>query len=182
MTKARHDRRLVPRPAPIGICHECFGHLRQSGGRDVGGVFHSGNRSWFCGCSIDWWLIKDAPEEAGFSGLRHRRRVVRPDARRAFNDGSAEERFSPARLMLLIACDRIDVGNFPQRHHARGILPFSRRGEAAGRGIFFLKHWGLLICVSSASSAALLGGWVSDQICINRGAARRRRCCARSFS
>ena len=30
---------------------------------------------------LDWWLIKDTPEDADFPALRHARRVLGPDAR-----------------------------------------------------------------------------------------------------
>jgi hypothetical protein len=83
---------------------------------------------------LDWWLIKGFAGGGGFSALRHLRRVVRPDARGIFRDGSAEKSFRQ-QADVAGGMRRVDGRRVPLQHDPV-VFHLCRGSEAAGRGIF----------------------------------------------
>jgi OPA family glycerol-3-phosphate transporter-like MFS transporter len=108
---------------------------------------------------IDWWLIKDTPEEAAFppfdtadasSGQMHVQLTTLDLFRKVF----------ASRLMLTIAFIGLTVGVL--RNGIMNWYPiFAADSPQPGAG-FFTQHWGLLICVFGIIGG-FAGGWVSDK-------------------
>ena len=109
---------------------------------------------------LDWWLIKDAPEDAGFSHL---------DTRDA-SSGQMHVEFSvldllkkifTSRLMLFIASVEFTSGVF--RYSMTQWYPVFAN-EMKQRGAeFFAQHWGWLICIFGIVGG-FAGGIVSDKL------------------
>ncbi|HUI05845.1 MAG TPA: MFS transporter [Verrucomicrobiae bacterium] len=109
---------------------------------------------------IDWWLIKDTPEEAGFapfdtcdasSGQMHVNFTTMDLLRKVFT--------SP--LMLLIAVVELTSGVF-RNGITQWYFIFAHEVKQPGAG-FFLSHWGLLICVFGIVGG-FVGGLISDKM------------------
>jgi OPA family glycerol-3-phosphate transporter-like MFS transporter len=108
---------------------------------------------------LDWWLIKDTPEEAGFpafdtddasSGQMHIE----------LNTLDLLKKVFASRIMLTVAAIGITAGVL-----RNGIMNWYRvfAGEAKEPGTaFFSGHWGLLVCVSGILGG-FVGGLVSDK-------------------
>jgi len=109
---------------------------------------------------LDWWLIKDTPEEAGFahldtcdasSGQMHVEFSVLDLLKKIFT--------SP--LMLLIACVELTSGVF--RYSMTQWYPtFGHETQQPGAE-FFLNHWGLLLCLFGIMGG-FAGGLISDKM------------------
>jgi OPA family glycerol-3-phosphate transporter-like MFS transporter len=108
---------------------------------------------------LDWWLIKDTPEEAHFppfdthdasSGQMHVELSTRDLLKKVFG--------SP--LMLLFASVELTAGVL-----RNGIMQwytiFAREVEQTGAE-FFVKHWGLLLCLFGIIGG-FAGGLISDK-------------------
>ena len=108
---------------------------------------------------MDWWLIKDTPEEANFppfdtadasSGLMHLELTTWELLRKVF----------ASRLMLTIAFIGLTVGVL-----RNGIMNwysiFAAEVKQPGAE-FFTNHWGLLVCVFSIIGG-FVGGGISDK-------------------
>jgi len=107
---------------------------------------------------IDWWLIKDTPEEADFahfdthdasSGQMHIELSTMDLLKKVFA--------SP--LMLLIAAIGLTSGIF-RNGITQWYFVFAAEVKQPGAE-FFLQHWGLLLCVFGIIGG-FAGGWVSD--------------------
>jgi OPA family glycerol-3-phosphate transporter-like MFS transporter len=108
---------------------------------------------------IDWWLIKDTPEEASFppfdpadasSGQMHVELTVWDLFRKVF----------ASRLMLTIAFIGLTVGVL--RNGIMNWYPIFAVDSKQPDAKFFTQHWGLLICVFGIIGG-FAGGWVSDK-------------------
>ena len=108
---------------------------------------------------LDWWLIKDTPEEAGFpafdtcdasSGLMHIEFTTMELLRKVFT--------SP--LMLLIATVELTSGVF-RNGISQWYLIFANEVKQPGAG-FFAEHWGWLLCIFGIIGG-FAGGLVSDK-------------------
>jgi len=108
---------------------------------------------------LDWWLIKDTPEDAGFqhldpadasSGLMHIELTTMDLLKKVFT--------SP--LMLMIAMIELTSGVL-----RNGIMTwyfiFAKEVKQTGAE-FFLDHWGLLLCFFGMAGG-FAGGLVSDK-------------------
>lgn len=108
---------------------------------------------------LDWWLIKDTPEAAGFapfdthdasSGQMHVE----------FTTLGLLKKVLTSPLMLLIACVEFTSGIF-----RNGIMNwyavFTREIKQPGTE-FFVEHWGLLVCVFGIIGG-FAGGFMSDR-------------------
>jgi MFS transporter, OPA family, glycerol-3-phosphate transporter len=109
---------------------------------------------------IDWWLIKDTPEEADFahfdthdasSGQMHVELSTADLLKRVFAN----------KLMLLIALIGLTSGIF-RNGITQWYFVFAAEVKQPGAE-FFLKHWGLLLCVFGIIGG-FAGGWVSDHV------------------
>lgn len=108
---------------------------------------------------LDWWLIKDTPEEAGFapfdthdasSGQMHVEYSTRDLLRKVFT--------SP--LMLIIAAIELTSGVF-RNGITQWYFIFAKEIKQPGAE-FFLNHWGLLLCLFGIAGG-FAGGLVSDK-------------------
>ncbi|MFI5357403.1 MAG: MFS transporter [Opitutales bacterium] len=108
---------------------------------------------------IDWWLIKDTPEEAGFpafdthdasSGQMHIELTTADLLRKVFT--------SP--LMWMIAAVELTSGVF-RNGTTQWYTIFAREVPQTG-ATFFAAHWGWLICVFGIVGG-FAGGLVSDK-------------------
>src|ERR1022692_3351947 len=115
---------------------------------------------------IDWWLIKDTPEEAKFpafdthdasSGHMHVELSTLDLLKKVF----------ASKLMLLIALIGLTSGIF-----RNGIMNwyyiFSAQVKQPGAE-FYNDHWGLLVCLFGIVGG-FFGGWVSDNLFQSRRA------------
>ena len=109
---------------------------------------------------IDWWLIKDTPEEADFpsfdthdasSGQMHIELSTMDLLKKVFA--------SP--LMLLIAVIGLTSGIF-RNGITQWYFVFAAEVKQPGAE-FFLQHWGLLLCVFGIIGG-FAGGWMSDHL------------------
>ena len=109
---------------------------------------------------IDWWLIKDTPEEAGFapfdtcdasSGQMHLEFTTMDLLKKVFT--------SP--LMLLIATVELTSGVF-RNGITQWYFIFAHEVKQPGAS-FFLSHWGLLICIFGIVGG-FTGGLISDKM------------------
>ncbi len=108
---------------------------------------------------LDWWLIKDTPEEADFphfdthdasSGQMHIELTVRDLLKKVF----------ASRLMLLIACVELTGGVF-RYSMTQWYTIFA--GEVKQPGAeFFSQHWGWLLCIFGIIGG-FAGGLISDK-------------------
>ena len=108
---------------------------------------------------IDWWLIKDTPEEARFpafdtadasSGQMHVTLTAWDLLRKVF----------ASRLMLTVAFIGLTVGVL--RNGIMNWYPIFAADSKQPGAAFFARHWGLLICVFGIIGG-FAGGWVSDK-------------------
>ena len=109
---------------------------------------------------LDWWLIKDAPEEAGFPHLET------CDA----STGQMHVEFSvldllkkifASPLMLLIAVVELTSGVF--RYSMTQWYPTFAAEESPTASEFFTGHWGLLLCMFGIVGG-FAGGLISDKL------------------
>jgi OPA family glycerol-3-phosphate transporter-like MFS transporter len=109
---------------------------------------------------VDFWLIKDLPEEAGFphfdtcdasSGQMHVEFSVLDLLKKIF----------ASRLMIFIACVELASGVFRYSIWT-WYLPFSKAAPQTGAE-FFALHWGWFMCVFGIVGG-FAGGIVSDRI------------------
>jgi len=107
---------------------------------------------------VDWWLIKDTPEEANFpafdthdasSGQMHIELTTADLLKRVF----------ASKLMLLIALIGLVSGVF-RNGIQNWYFIFAAEVKQPGAEIF-KDHWGLLLCVFGIVGG-FFGGWVSD--------------------
>jgi len=115
---------------------------------------------------LDWWLIKDTPEQAGFlpfdthdasSGQMHIEFTSRELLKKVFT--------SP--LMLLIAAIELTSGVF-RNGIAQWYTIFAKEVKQPGAE-YFAAHWGLLLCVFGIIGG-FAGGLVSDKFFQSRRA------------
>jgi len=108
---------------------------------------------------LDWWLIKDTPEEAGFpafdthdasSGQMHVELTAMDLLKKVFT--------SP--LMLLIAVVELTSGVF-RNGIAQWYFIFAKEVKQPGAE-FFLQHWGWLLCIFGIIGG-FAGGLISDK-------------------
>jgi len=109
---------------------------------------------------LDWWLIKDAPEGAGFphldtcdasSGQMHVEFSVLDLLKKIF----------ASRLMIFIACVELTSGVFRYSIWT-WYLPFSKGVQQTGAE-FFAQHWGWFICIFGIIGG-FAGGILSDRV------------------
>jgi len=109
---------------------------------------------------LDWWLIKDTPEEAGFASF---------DTHDA-SSGQVNVDFTATQLlwkvftsplMLLIACVELTSGVF-RNGIAQWYFIFANEVKQPGAE-FFLQHWGWLLCIFGIVGG-FAGGLVSDKL------------------
>ena len=110
--------------------------------------------------ALDWWLIKDTPEEAGFppfdtcdasSGQMHVEFSVLDLLKKIF----------ASRLMLMIAIVELTSGVF-RYSITQWYLTFADEVKQAGTE-FFVDHWGLLLCLFGVVGG-FAGGLISDKL------------------
>ena len=115
---------------------------------------------------IDFWLIKDTPEEANFpafdthdasSGQMHVELSTLDLLKKVF----------ASKLMLLIALIGLTSGIF-RNGIQNWYFIFAAEVKQPGAE-FFLNHWGLLLCVFGIIGG-FFGGWVSDNLFQSRRA------------
>ena len=108
---------------------------------------------------LDWWLIKDTPEEADFphfdthdasSGRMHIE----------FSTLDLLKRVFTSRLMLLIACVELTGGVF--RYSMTQWYPIFAAEVKQPGAEFFSQHWGWLLCIFGIIGG-FAGGLVSDK-------------------
>jgi len=109
---------------------------------------------------MDWWFIKDVPEEAGFphfdtcdasSGQMHVEFTVLDLLKKIF----------ASRLMIFIACVELTSGVFRYSIWT-WYLPFSKGVPQNGAEIF-AQHWGWFICIFGIIGG-FAGGIISDRV------------------
>ena len=109
---------------------------------------------------LDWWLIKDTPEEAGFASF---------DTHDA-SSGQMHVEFTALQLLakvftspliLLIACVNLASGVF-RNGITQWYFIFGREFKQPGAE-FFIEHWGLLLCLFGIVGG-FAGGLVSDKV------------------
>ena len=109
---------------------------------------------------LDWWLIKDSPEEAGFphfdthdasSGQMHIELTVLDLLKKVFT----------SRLMLLIACVELTGGVF-RYSMTQWYSIFAAEVKQPGAE-FFSQHWGWFTCVFGIVGG-FSGGLISDKL------------------
>ena len=115
---------------------------------------------------MDWWLIKDTPEEAGFpafdthdasSGQMHVELSTLDLLKKVF----------ASKLMLLIALIGLTSGIF-RNGITQWYFIFAAEVKQPGAE-FFEQHWGLLLCIFGIVGG-FFGGWVSDNLFQSRRA------------
>jgi OPA family glycerol-3-phosphate transporter-like MFS transporter len=115
---------------------------------------------------LDWWLIKDTPEEANFphfdthdasSGQMHIELTTADLLKKVLT----------SRLMILIAFVELTSGVF-RNGIAQWYLPFAKEVNHPGTQ-FFVDHWGLLLCVFGIVGG-FAGGLISDKLFNSRRA------------
>ena len=115
---------------------------------------------------IDWWLIKDTPEQAKFphfdthdasSGHMHIELSTLDLLKKVF----------ASKLMLLIALIGLTSGIF-RNGIQNWYFIFAAEVRQPGAE-FYLKHWGLLLCLFGIVGG-FLGGWISDRFFESRRA------------
>jgi OPA family glycerol-3-phosphate transporter-like MFS transporter len=108
---------------------------------------------------MDWWLIKDTPEEAGFPPFDP------ADA----SSGQKEEKLSAIGLLKKVFCSRllmlVALVEFTSGVLRNGVYQwyFVFAHEVAQPGAeFFLENWGLLLCIFGIVGG-FAGGLISDK-------------------
>jgi OPA family glycerol-3-phosphate transporter-like MFS transporter len=126
---------------------------------------------------MDWWLIKDSPEEAGFppfdaadasSGRMHIELTT----------GELLKKVFASRLMLTIGAIGITVG-VVRNGIMNWYLVFAK-GSNQPETAFFTKHWGLLLCIFGILSG-FVGGGLSDKFFQSRRGPPAAICSATTF-
>ena len=115
---------------------------------------------------LDWWLIKDTPEEADLtafdtadasSGQMHVELSTMDLLKKVF----------ASKLMLLIALIGLTSGVF-RNGVTQWYFVFAAEVQQPGAE-FFKAHWGFLLCVFGIAGG-FMGGWVSDHLYQSRRA------------
>jgi OPA family glycerol-3-phosphate transporter-like MFS transporter len=115
---------------------------------------------------LDWWLIKDTPEEAAFP----------PFDTHDASSGQMQVELSTldllkkvfaSKLMMLIALIGLTSGIF-RNGIQNWYFIFAAEVKQPGAE-FFEKHWGLLLCLFGIIGG-FLGGWISDRFFQSRRA------------
>jgi OPA family glycerol-3-phosphate transporter-like MFS transporter len=123
---------------------------------------------------LDWWLIKDTPEEADFppfdtadasSGQMHVELSTLDLLKKVF----------ASKLMLLIALVGLTSGVF-RNGVTQWYFVFAAEVKQPGAE-FFEAHWGFLLCVFGIVGG-FFGGWVSDHLYQSRRAPPAAFLCA----
>jgi MFS transporter, OPA family, glycerol-3-phosphate transporter len=126
---------------------------------------------------MDWWLIKDAPEDAGFppfdaadasSGQMHIELSTAELLKKVF----------ASRLMLTVAAIGITVGVV--RNGIMNWYLIFAKGANQPETAFFTKNWGLLLCIFGILSG-LVGGVLSDKFFQSRRGPPAAICSAVTF-
>ena len=109
---------------------------------------------------MDWWLIKDTPEEANFphldthdasSGEMHVELTMKQLLRKVFT----------SKLMLMVAAVELTSGVL-RNGIMQWYLVFAKEVPQVGTE-FFVKHWGLLLCIFGIIGG-FAGGLISDKL------------------
>jgi len=109
---------------------------------------------------LDWWLIKDTPEEAGFASFdTHDASSGKMDVEFTALQLLGKVFTSP--LMLLIACVELTSGVF-RNGIAQWYFIFANEVKQPGAE-FFIQHWGWLLCIFGIIGG-FAGGLVSDKL------------------
>jgi len=123
---------------------------------------------------VDWWLIKDTPEEANFphfdthdasSGQMHVELSTLDLLKKVFT----------SKIMLLIALIGLTSGVF-RNGIQNWYFIFAAEVKQPGAE-FFKDHWGLLLCIFGIAGG-FFGGWVSDHWYQSRRAPPAAMLCA----
>jgi MFS transporter, OPA family, glycerol-3-phosphate transporter len=108
---------------------------------------------------LDWWLIKDTPEAAGFAPFdTHDASSGQMHVEFTALDLLKKVLTSP--LLLLIACVEFTSGVF-RNGIMNWYVAFTREVKQPGTE-FFTDHWGLLVCVFGIVGG-FAGGFMSDK-------------------
>jgi len=115
---------------------------------------------------LDWWLIKDTPEEANFPHLdTHDASSGQMDVN--FTTMELLRKVFTSRLMLFIAVVEMTSGVF--RNGDRHLVPHFRQRTGLPGTAFFSDHWGLLLCIFGIIGG-FAGGIISDKLFQSRRA------------
>jgi OPA family glycerol-3-phosphate transporter-like MFS transporter len=126
---------------------------------------------------MDWWLIKDTPEEASFppfdtcdasSGLMHVELSTVDLLKKVF----------ASRIMLTVAAIGVTAGVL-RNGIMNWYLVFAKETKEPGTA-FFTEHWGLLVCVFGIVGG-FLGGLLSDKFFQSRRGPPAALCSAFMF-
>ena len=110
--------------------------------------------------ALDFWLIKDTPEEANFPHLdTHDASSGQMHIELSRLDLLKKVFTSP--LMLLVACVELTSGVF-RNGIMQWYLPFAKQVKQPGSE-FFANHWGLLLCIFGIIGG-FAGGLISDKV------------------
>jgi len=109
---------------------------------------------------MDWWLIKDTPEDAGFPPFdTHDASSGQMDVELTTLDLLKKVFTSP--LMILIALVEMTSGVF-RNGIVQWYQTFAKDVPGAG-STFFVEHWGMLLCVFGIIGG-FVGGLISDKM------------------
>jgi OPA family glycerol-3-phosphate transporter-like MFS transporter len=109
---------------------------------------------------LDWWLIKDTPEEARFPHLdTHDASSGQMDAH--FTAMDLLKKVFTSRLMLMLAVVELTSGVL-RNGILQWYLVFAKETKQPGSA-FFVEHWGLLLCVFGIIGG-FSGGLISDKV------------------
>lgn len=108
---------------------------------------------------MDWWLIKDTPEEAGFPPFdTHDASSGEMDVE--FTTGQLLKKVFTNPLMIFIALVEMTSGVF-RNGIVQWYLTFAKDVKSAAAP-FFVDHWGLLLCIFGIIGG-FVGGLISDK-------------------
>src|SRR6266850_2206507 len=109
---------------------------------------------------LDWWLIKDTPEEADFPHLdTHDASSGQMDVH--FTAMELLKKVFTSRLMLMLAVVELTSGVL-RNGILQWYLVFAKETKQPGSA-FFVEHWGLLLCVFGIIGG-FSGGLLSDKV------------------
>ena len=109
---------------------------------------------------LDWWLIKDTPEEANFPHLdTHDASSGQMDVH--FTAMDLLRKVFTSRLMLMLAVVELTSGVL-RNGILQWYLVFAKETKQPGSA-FFVEHWGLLLCVFGIIGG-FSGGLISDKV------------------
>lgn len=108
---------------------------------------------------LDWWLIKDTPEQAGFRAF-DTCDASSGEMDREFTTLELLKKVFTSPLMLLIACVELTSGVF--RNGITQWYPIFAKEIAQPGAEYFSKHWGLLLCLFGIVGG-FSGGLISDK-------------------